>query len=810
MANIFNDHNEKIVALLTEHPELIKNQEWRLSNLYWIITKDGDKQVFTMNRAQRHFYDTYINVPHPYHRHCILKSRQLGFTTFIDILILDYILFNPNKEGIIIAHKVEDATQIFDKKVEFAVRNMAEDVKGAFFKIQQKSSRKIQVTIDYGPDTGSTSSITVAISGRSGTYHYVHISEFAKMCAMFPKRAEEVERGTFPTVPFDGFIFIESTAEGMAGRFYEIFQQNWLNRDKITPQLSQVQFLPHFYNWQYDDMEMKKIYENVPTSQMEECEIDWASYQEEHKLTDKEITYYYMKWLQFGGKNSPDAIKSLMQEFPTTQEEAFLSTGQTYFSTAKVAELLKETKPGVKGELGYNEKGDVIVNQVSSGSLEVFKMPEVGTRYIIGGDTAEGLAHGDAQVLYVINHKTEECDAIYRSQVAPDELAAEAYKLGKLYNFALIGIEVNKDGLWVNDALEKMGYINLYYRKVFDDITQKVTKFFGWKTTSATRPFALAALKAVFFRKDRGFPAAILNEMFTFIRNTKGKPEAMDKKHDDCFVRNTMIATDKGNIPIQDIKVGDLVLTRAGYKPVINTRCKEKTVISNIGLKGTPDHPIMVVKQREKALSKIDQDDKLHIWNPTTKEILSLSYTEAKDIIESQTLKEDNIGSISGDTINGKKLQLPFTVKFGLTLMDLYQKVIRYTIKMATLLITRLLTLKWFLVRSTLPITYKNEGRIRRLPVNVAIRDLLITLLGKLDGVPIYATPETAVVYNLQVADCPEYFANGILVHNCIMAASIGYAILQEQGKYVEDTTGGEGFSHLRCVFGEEQGQINH
>lgn len=536
MSTIYKDHNAKVVQLLTDNPSLIKNQEWRLSNLYWIVTKDGDKQVFKMNRAQRHFFDNYLNVPKPYHRHVILKSRQLGFTTFIDIFILDSILFNSNKEGLIVAHKVEDATQIFDKKIEFAVRNMAEDVKGAFFKINQKSSRKIQVTIDYGPDQGSTSSIAVSVSGRSGTYHLVHISEFAKMCVMFPKRAEEVERGTFPTVPFDGFIFIESTAEGMAGRFYEMFQQNWLTRDNITPQLSQVQFLPHFYNWQYDDMEMKKIYENVPVEKMEQCEIDWGSYQKEHNLTDKEITYYYMKWLQFGGKNSPDAIKSLMQEYPTTQEEAFLSTGQTYFSTAKVSKLLQGATPGVRGELGTNEKGDVIFNQVSSGSLEVFKEPEVGTKYIVGGDTSEGLAHGDAQVLYVINHKTEECDAIYRSQVAPDELATEAYKLGKYYNWALLGIEVNKDGLWVNDALEKMGYINLYYRKVFDDITQKVTKFFGWKTTSATRPFALAALKAVFFRKDRGFPSALLNEMLTFVRNAKGKPEAMDKKHDDIIM----------------------------------------------------------------------------------------------------------------------------------------------------------------------------------------------------------------------------------------------------------------------------------
>jgi hypothetical protein len=536
MANLYKDHNEKTVRRLEENPNLIKDQLWRLNNLYWIVTKDGDKQVFTMNRAQSHFYHTYLNIPTPYHRHCILKSRQLGFTTFIDIFILDSILFNPNKEGIVIAHKVEDATQIFDKKIDFALRNMAEDIKGAFFKINHNSARKVQAVIDYGPDKGSTSSIAVSVSGRSGTYHYVHISEFAKMCVMFPKRAEEVETGTFPAVPFDGFIFIESTAEGMAGRFYEIFNENWLNRDKITPLLSQVQFLPHFYNWQYDDMEMKKIYENVPVSSMESCEIDWGEYQKEHNLTDKEITYYYMKWLQFGGKNSPDAIKKLMQEYPTTQEEAFLSTGQTYFSTAKIAKLLLEATPGVKGELGNNEKGDVVFNQYSTGALEVFHAPEVGTKYIIGGDTAEGLASGDSQVLYVINHKTEKCDALYRSSVAPDELATEAYKLGKYYNWALLGIEVNKDGLWVNDALEKMGYINLYYRKVFDDITQKVTKFFGWKTTGSTRPFALASLKAVFFRLDSGFPSALLNEMFTFVRNVKGKPEAMDKKHDDVIM----------------------------------------------------------------------------------------------------------------------------------------------------------------------------------------------------------------------------------------------------------------------------------
>ncbi len=530
-------HNDKIVADLVADQSLIESKRWRMDNLYWLITKDGTKELFAMNRAQRHFFENYLIKPGSvYHRHIILKARQLGFTTFIDLYILDEILFNNNREGIIIAHKVQDAAEIFDRKIDFAIRNMADDIKGAFFRLQKNSARKIQVVMDYGPEKGSTSSINVSTSGRSGTFFYVHISEFAKMCVMFPKAASEVETGTFPAVPFDGFIFIESTAEGMAGRFYEMFHDNWATRDKITPMKSRVMFLPHFYNWQYDDMEMKKITEIIPVADMEVGEIDFAEYQKENNLTDKEITYYYMKYLQMGGKNSPDTVHKLHQEYPTTPEEAFLSTGQTYFPTGKVFSMLTSAKQGVRGELIKDEKGDMVFQPLSTGRFEIFNMPEKGIPYTISGDTAEGLAHGDAQVLYVINNKTEDCDAVYRSQVPPDEFAVDAYGVGKFYNWGLLAIESNKDGLWVNSELDKMGYINLYYRKSFDDITKTVTKFYGWKTTSATRPFSLAALKAVFLRKDTGFPSVILNEMITFLRNAKGRPEALAGKHDDVIM----------------------------------------------------------------------------------------------------------------------------------------------------------------------------------------------------------------------------------------------------------------------------------
>ncbi len=533
------EHNARIVAELTANPDLIDSKRWRMNNLYWIITKSGTKELFQMNRAQRHFFENYLNPDDSkkfFYRHIVLKARQLGFTTFIDLWILDEILFKTNREALIIAHTLMDATEIFDRKIDYGIRNMSEEVKGASFKLVRNSAKKIQVVVDYGPEQGSTSSIQVANSGRSGTFYYVHISEFAKLCLLFPQRAKEVETGTFPAVPFDGNIFIESTAEGMAGRFYELFNEGWPVRDKISPMKSRVMFMAHFYNWQYDDAEMSKISEPIPTAEMDMCEIDWAEYQQEHNLSAIEITYYYMKWLQMGGKNSTDAVHRLHQEFPTTPEEAFLSTGQTYFPTAKVYSQMQTVQPGTRGELTVNAQGVVLFQEHSSGDFEIFEKPEKGMKYIIGGDTSEGLAHGDKQVLYVLKHKTEDCVAIYRSNVPPDEFITAAYNVGKYYNWGLLAIESNKDGLWVNDGLDKLGYTNLYYRKVFDDITKKVTQFFGWKTTSATRPFSLAALKAVFLRKTSGFPMAILTEMVTFLRNAKGRPEALAGKHDDCVM----------------------------------------------------------------------------------------------------------------------------------------------------------------------------------------------------------------------------------------------------------------------------------
>ncbi len=61
---------------------------WRLNNLYTVTDRNGRRVIFTMNAAQEALY-------HQMHRqNVILKARQRGFTTFIQLLMLDACVFN--------------------------------------------------------------------------------------------------------------------------------------------------------------------------------------------------------------------------------------------------------------------------------------------------------------------------------------------------------------------------------------------------------------------------------------------------------------------------------------------------------------------------------------------------------------------------------------------------------------------------------------------------------------------------------------------------------------------------------------------
>lgn len=168
---------------------------WRLSNLYTIVNKKGTAERFVPNSQQMDFIQSLHG------RDIVLKARQLGFTTLAAIIALDECVFTPNWSAAIIAHTRADAQKILKTKVRFPYENLPTQIKEAV------------PLVNDAADTlalANNSSIVVTTSARGGTLQRLHISEFGKICARFPDRADEIVSGSFPAAE-NGNITVESS-----------------------------------------------------------------------------------------------------------------------------------------------------------------------------------------------------------------------------------------------------------------------------------------------------------------------------------------------------------------------------------------------------------------------------------------------------------------------------------------------------------------------------------------------------------------------------------------------------------------------
>ena len=209
------------------------NPLWRLNNLYTCVTDQGKKIPFRLNTAQELFFDNlwFFNL--------CLKARQLGFTTFIDILGLDSALFNDNYSVGICAHTREDVEKIFERKIKDVYDELSPGLQQGR-RADTESAKKLKFS--------NGSSVEVGTSLRSGTYQFAHVSEFGKICAKYPDKAKEIVTGTFETVHPGSYLFVESTAEGRTGYFYNYVMEAQ-KREQQGKKLNPLQFKLHFFPW---------------------------------------------------------------------------------------------------------------------------------------------------------------------------------------------------------------------------------------------------------------------------------------------------------------------------------------------------------------------------------------------------------------------------------------------------------------------------------------------------------------------------------------------------------------------------------
>lgn len=525
--------NDSVRAALDENPALLKDWRWRISNLYCVVDKNQKKVIFKPNRAQRAFMEIIDDYP----MFVILKSRQLGFTTFVCLYFLDKILWGNNIDAAMIAHLKEIAQDIFDKKAMYAAENLPECVKG-LVEIDAKTARKLKVVKKTKEGAVMARNLFVTLnSTRGGTFTLTHISELAKIYKISPQKASEVLTGSMSSIAIGSKLFIESTAEGMEGLFYETFNSSWRERGqfKTDPAIVASKPYPLFFNWTYDDEQIEKFYDMygiIPLENMEVVDIDWARFKEDNELTDKQLSWYYAKWK---GLNKNTSL--LFQEYPTTPEDAFMTTGQGFFPNKRLVQMLDAIEAG-EVPLGkrYDVPGDYF-EPSSFGPFTVFEEPEPNAEYIIGADVGEGLSNSDSSTIAVIKKSTLEPVAFYESKIVPHEFAEVCVTVAKYYNNGLLVIESNNHGYTVNDLVNREHtYSNMYMQRSYDDISGKYTTKLGWSTTSKTRSMALNNFRQAFSQTKNWYYKNLLLEMQTFVRSTRGKFEAAHGKHDDLVM----------------------------------------------------------------------------------------------------------------------------------------------------------------------------------------------------------------------------------------------------------------------------------
>jgi hypothetical protein len=343
---------------------------WRLGNLYWIIDKDGKRQRFEMNWAQEALFDQmhYMNV--------ILKARQLGFTTFIQIFMLDATVFNSDIRAGTIAHTLGDAQTIFRDKVKFPYDLLPDGIKN-HVPILHDNATELML--------GNNSSIRVGTSLRSGTLQYLHVSEYGKLCAKFPEKAREVRTGALNTVQAGQVVFIESTAEGQEGHFFEVCQTAQ-TKARTGAKLTPLDFKFHFYSWH----------------QHPEYWID-----PDGVVISDELAKYFSKLETTEGitlnagqkawyaKKAENQLSDMKREFPSTAKEAFEASieGAYYADQIATAELQGRVGkfPAIKG-VPVETAWDIGIGDYTS----IWLYQRVGARFRFIGyvqNSGEGLPY---------------------------------------------------------------------------------------------------------------------------------------------------------------------------------------------------------------------------------------------------------------------------------------------------------------------------------------------------------------------------------------------------------------------------------
>lgn len=284
-----------------ELAEALQDPHWRIRNLYWVLGKDGFPVLFEPWPEQDKF------IQNMWWRNVVPKARQRGFSTVKQLMMLDAALFVPDSAAAIIA--VDDATslKIFETKVKFAWNRLPGIVREM---VGEERSNMHELKFKNG------SSIYVATSTRGGTLQWLHVSEYGKICAQYPARADEIMEGSLPSAE-QGTITVESTVETPTGHFSNMVRQAERLQLEGRP-LDRSEYKLHFASW-WDAPEYETDPTHIRISPQDNAYFHRVEAEIGRPLSPAKRAWWVVtRDSTFGGED-----EKMFRQYPSTLKEAF-------------------------------------------------------------------------------------------------------------------------------------------------------------------------------------------------------------------------------------------------------------------------------------------------------------------------------------------------------------------------------------------------------------------------------------------------------------------------------------------------------
>jgi hypothetical protein len=485
------------------------------------------------------------------HFFIVLKGRQLGITTISLAMDLYWHFLNPGMQGTLTTDTEENREQ-FRSTLQMYMDGLPKE-----YKIPLMSHNRNQMVLKnrsrmFYQVAGTRSKGTL---GRGKGITFLHGTETSSwgdeegLASLLASLAE--------TNPLRYYMF-ESTARG-----FNMYHDMWTVAKKARTQ--KAIFCGWWRNQLYAADPQSDIYRTYWDGKLSAEEKEWT--REVRKIYNYEINSRQMAWWRWKLYEGLKDESLMYQEFPPTEDYAFIMTGSSFFSTARCTDAMKVAKRieanYFRFSMGANfQDTELLKSNARLSTMTIWEEPMAQGYYVIGADPAYGSSDwADRFCVQVYRCYADGLDQVAEfctSELNTFQFAWVICYLAGAYRNSTLNLEVNgpgqavinemrnlkrqatsmggQEGKSLHDVLGNMQHYLWRRNDNFGNVSNSI----GWVTTHNSKERMLNYFKDYFERNMlQVYSTELLDEMKGIVRD-QGTIAAYGRGKDDRVIASAL------------------------------------------------------------------------------------------------------------------------------------------------------------------------------------------------------------------------------------------------------------------------------